>query len=46
MSVDGWWMGVSRIDWLHGRTRTKLVGVEIEKYGQGQGMGKLIFGRA
>lgn len=40
----GWEGGVRRIDWLHGKT--KLVGVEIEKYGQGHGMGKLVFGRA
>lgn len=40
----GWEGGVRRIDWLHGKTR--LVGVEVDKYGQGQGMGKLVFGKA
>ncbi|KAF7976652.1 hypothetical protein HWV62_5981 [Athelia sp. TMB] len=40
----GWEGGVRRIDWLHGKTR--LVGIEVDKYGQGQGQGKLVFGKA
>lgn len=36
----GWEGGVRRIDWLHCRTR--LVGVEVDKYGQG----KLSFSKA
>jgi len=39
----GWEGGVRRIDWLHGKTR--LVGVEVDKYGQGHGIGRLVFGK-
>ena len=39
----GWDDGVRRIDWLHGRTR--LVGVEVDKYGRDCGTGKLVFAR-
>ncbi|OAX38785.1 hypothetical protein K503DRAFT_770134 [Rhizopogon vinicolor AM-OR11-026] len=40
----GWEGGVRRVDWLHGKTR--LIGIEVEKYGSGVGSGKLIFGKA
>ena len=40
----GWDGGVRRVDWLHGRTR--LVGVEVDKYGRDCGTGKLVFARA
>ena len=40
----GWEGGVRRIDWLHGKTR--LIGIEVEKYGSGVGSGKLLFGKA
>lgn len=39
----GWEGGVRRIDWLHGKTR--LIGIEVEKYGSAVGSGKLIFGK-
>ncbi|KAI6027053.1 hypothetical protein EDC04DRAFT_3142960 [Pisolithus marmoratus] len=40
----GWEGGVRRLDWLHGKTR--LVGIEVEKHGNGTNTGKLIFGKA
>ena len=40
----GWDGGVRRVDWLHGRTR--LVGVEVDRYGRDCGTGKLVFARA
>ena len=40
----GWDGGVRRVDWLHGRTR--LVWVEVDRYGHHCGAGKLVFARA
>lgn len=40
----GWEGGVRRLDWLHGKTR--LVGIEVEKHGNGANTGKLIFNKA
>jgi len=39
----GWEGGVRRLDWLHGKTR--LVGIEVEKHGNGTNTGKLVFGK-
>jgi len=39
----GWEGGVRRLDWLHGKTR--LVGIEVEKHGNGANTGKLVFGK-
>lgn len=39
----GWEEGVKRIDWLHGKTR--LIGVEVDRYAQDHGTGILIFGK-
>ncbi|KAH0826787.1 hypothetical protein J3R83DRAFT_5204 [Lanmaoa asiatica] len=40
----GWEGGVRRLDWLHGKTR--LIGIEVEKYSNGHSTGKLVFGKA
>ncbi|KIJ59988.1 hypothetical protein HYDPIDRAFT_177648 [Hydnomerulius pinastri MD-312] len=40
----GWEGGVRRVDWLHGKTR--LIGIEVEKHGNGSSTGKLVFGKA
>ncbi|CCM05836.1 uncharacterized protein FIBRA_08072 [Fibroporia radiculosa] len=40
----GWEAGVRRIDWLGEKTR--LVGVEVDKSGGGNGTGKLVFSKA
>ncbi|KAH7887223.1 hypothetical protein F5I97DRAFT_1807339 [Phlebopus sp. FC_14] len=40
----GWEGGVRRLDWLHGKTR--LIGIEVEKHGNGASFGKLVFGKA
>ncbi|KAF8431105.1 hypothetical protein L210DRAFT_3729048 [Boletus edulis BED1] len=40
----GWEGGVRRLDWLHGKTR--LIGIEVEKHGNGHRTGKLVFGKA
>ncbi|KAH0826812.1 hypothetical protein J3R83DRAFT_5236 [Lanmaoa asiatica] len=40
----GWEGGVRRLDWLHGKTR--LIGIEVEKHGNGHSTGKLVFGKA
>ncbi|KAG6332792.1 hypothetical protein ID866_6294 [Astraeus odoratus] len=39
----GWEGGVRRLDWLHGKT--KLIGIEVEKHGNGANMGRLVFGK-
>lgn len=40
----GWEGGVRRLDWLHSKTR--LIGIEVEKHSNGLRTGKLVFGKA
>jgi hypothetical protein len=40
----GWESGVRRIDWLGGKTG--LIGVEVDKIAVGDGVCKLVFGKA